>query len=125
MYCLDTYALIEIRKGNPRFAWLINKKFAISEITLSEFYGILYREKGLDEAQTWLKKLEQFSIMASLPILIESVKFRADKKGKNLSFFDAVGYCTAKAHNLLFVTGDKEFKKIPSVKFIKADSSGH
>lgn len=122
LYCLDTYALVEIRKGNPRFAWLTNEKFVISEISLCEFYGVIYREDGLQEAESWLKKLEPFIVINSLDILINAVRFRADAKTKNISFFDAVGYCTAIAHNLLFVTGDKEFKKLPNVKFIKATS---
>ena len=119
MYCLDTYALVEIKRGNPSFAWLLNEKFILSELTLCEFFSVLYKEEGLDEASKWTKKLEPFAVHTTLKILNEAMKFRIDEKKKNLSFFDAAGYFTAINENTLFVTGDKEFKNMPDVKFIK------
>lgn len=119
MYCLDTYALIEIRKGNKSFAWLFDEQIIVSEITLCEFFGILYMENGLEEAEKWVKKLEPFAVHTPLKVLNDAVKFRADEKKKNLSFFDVAGYFTAIHQKTMFVTGDREFKGMPNVKFVK------
>ncbi len=119
MHCLDTYALVEIRLGNKDFSWLLNEKFFISELTLCEFFGVLYKENGEIEAQKWFKKLEPFSIQSDIKILIEAIKFKITHNKRNISFFDAVGYITSISNNAKFVTGDKEFKEFPNVKFIK------
>ena len=36
-----------------------------------------------------------------------------------ISFFDAVGYVYSRENNYKFVTGDKEFEKLPNVQFMK------
>ena len=50
--------------------------------------------------------------------MISAQNFRFSNKQKNISFFDGVGYCYAEENNLLFVTGDREFKSMKGVKFI-------
>jgi predicted nucleic acid-binding protein len=52
-------------------------------------------------------------------ILIKAVKFRHSNKKKDLSFFDCVGYMFAVENNYKFLTGDKEFKDLGNVIFIK------
>ena len=54
-----------------------------------------------------------------LKILINAMKFRRENKSQNFSFFDCVGYLYAKEVNVKFVTGDKEFRNLPHVEFIK------
>lgn len=117
--CLDTYALIEMRNGNPKFVHYLNSNFVIADITLAEFYGVILREQGDEKAEYWLNKLQSFSREVSLSVLIEAVKFRHENKGKNLSWVDAIGYIFAKQNNYLFVTGDKEFEDIKGVEYVK------
>ncbi|HJX50005.1 MAG TPA: PIN domain-containing protein [Candidatus Nanoarchaeia archaeon] len=117
--CLDTYALIEISKGNPKFAEYLKSIFILSDLTLAEFYGVLLREEGESVADYWTKKLEKYSLPASKEVLIEAIKFRYENRRLNLSFFDAVGYIFSLKNGCLFVTGDKEFEKFTNVEFIK------
>ncbi|MBI2597594.1 MAG: PIN domain-containing protein [Candidatus Diapherotrites archaeon] len=119
LYCLDSYALVEIRVGNKNFSWVLSEEFFICELTLCEFFGVLYKETNFEEAQTWFKKLEPFAMRTPLNVLAQAVKFRFDNKKSNFSFFDAVGYLTAIHFDSTFVTGDKEFKLLPHVKFVK------
>ncbi len=116
---LDTYALVEISKSNPRFNYLFESDFVVLDLTLAELYTVLLRESGKDLADLWCKKLENFSTSASLPILIKAVNYRYENKKQNLSFFDCVGYIFAKENGMNFVTGDKEFKDKEGVEFIK------
>ena len=117
--CLDTYALVEIYLGNEKFAEYLNIDFVITDITLAEFYGVLLREYGEQEAEYWFKKLERYAVSAGRKILIEAVKFRHEHKKQNISFFDSVGYVFALSSGFIFVTGDKEFETFRNVEFKK------
>lgn len=117
--CLDTYALMEIAKGNPKFADYLNLDFIITDITLAEFYAVLLREDGEKVADYWFKKLERYSVPVSKEILIEAVKFRQEYKKLDVSFFDAVGYIFSVKNGYYFVTGDKEFENFKNVEFKK------
>ncbi len=117
--CLDTYALIEIAKANPKFAQYINSNFVITDLTLAEFYAVLLREFNEQTAEFWKKKIENYSLQIDREILIEAVKFRHINKKSDISFFDATGYIFSLKTGCRFVTGDKEFEKLESVEFIK------
>jgi predicted nucleic acid-binding protein len=117
--CLDTYALIEIYLGNEKFFEYLNIGFVITDLTLAEFYGVLLRDYGEEDADLWFKKLEGYSAPTSREILIEAVKFRHKNKKSGISFFDAVGYIFALKNGYKFVTGDKEFESLDNVEFKK------
>ncbi len=119
MNCLDTYALMEIYNGNTNFADLLKYDFVITNITMAEFYGILYKEYNTPIANHWLEKLKQYCVNVELNILIKATHFWKDSKKENISFFDAVGYTYALEKNYAFVTGDKEFKNRKNVSYIK------
>jgi len=117
--CLDTYILIEISRGNPKFAEYITSNFVINDLTLAEFYSVLLREEGEKIADYWFKKLERYSLSVTKDILIEAIKFRYEHRKQDISFFDAVGYIFSLKKGYYFVTGDKEFENFPSVEFKK------
>jgi len=115
--CLDTYALIEIYKGNPKFIIYLEKGCIVTDVTLAEFYSVLLREENEQTADYWIKKFETHSFPVSREILLEAVKFRRKNNKTNISFFDAVGYIYARKRGLSFVTGDKEFEGLRGVEF--------
>ena len=117
--CLDTYALVEIAKENSKFAEYLNSEFVLTDLTLTEFYSVLLREEGEKVADYWFKKLERYASAVSKDILIEAIKFRYENIKRNISFFDAVGYVFSIKNGYYFVTGDKEFEKLPNVEFKK------
>jgi|SRR3989344_5131798 len=110
-FCLDTYALVEIKLGNPKFNNFLNSKFVVNDITLAEFYSVLLREENEATSDYWFKKFENYSIPVSREILKKAVKFRHENKKSGISFFDAVGYIFSRSKGYKFVTGDKEFRK--------------
>jgi predicted nucleic acid-binding protein len=117
--CLDTYALIEISNGNPKFADYLNSDFVITDLTLAEFYSVILREYNEQTADYWFKKFEQYAVIADKLILKEAIKFRHEHKKSDISFFDAVGYIFSINKNYKFVTGDKEFENFKNVEFKK------
>ena len=117
--CLDTYALVEIKLGNPKFKDYLKSNFIIVDLILAEFYSVLLREENEDVADYWFKKLEGYSVSVNKEILIEAVKFRHKHKKSKISFFDAVCYIFALKKGYKFVTGDKEFENLDNVEFKK------
>ena len=118
MRCLDTYALVEINNGNPRFANLLNEEIVIPDVTMSEFYGYLYKRYDLKTADYWLRKLSFFCKPVSRDILIKAARFRIDNSKQDLSFFDCAGYIFALENKMNFVTGDRAFKGKEGVEFV-------
>ena len=119
MYCLDTYALIEIALGNPKFSFLLTQDVVIPATTLAEFFWVLLRDKNKEEAEHWSAKLLPLTKPISPQLLLNAQQFRYDEKKHDLSFFDAVGYTFAQEQKSVFVTGDKEFKGRKGVRFIQ------
>jgi predicted nucleic acid-binding protein len=119
MRCLDTFALAEINNGNPKFAGLLSKDLVITDITMAEFYALMYKAYDLKTADYWHKKLSFFCKPVSRDILLKAARFRVDNSRQNLSFFDCVGYMYALENNMRFVTGDKEFRNKKGVEFIE------
>ncbi len=118
MNCLDTYALIEIHNGNPRFAGLLNEEAIITDITMAEFYAHIYRKYDLKTADYWHRKLSFLCKPVSRDTMVKAVRFRIDNKKQDLSFFDCVGYIFAVENGMKFVTGDKEFQQMANVEFL-------
>jgi len=117
--CLDTYALVELKLGNPKFRYLNKTDFVIPDITLAEFYYVVLRNEGEEKAEYWFEKLKPYSSQVDKYILKEAMKFRSEHKKSRISFFDSVGYIFAVKNKFRFVTGDKEFEKFPRVEFVK------
>ena len=118
-WCLDTYALVEIKKGSPNYASLLSMEFVITDLTLAAFYAVLLREEGQKSADYWWGRLTTRSEPVPLHILIEALRFCHKNRRRRISLFDAVGYSYAVAKNMIFMTGDKEFEKLPHVDFRK------
>lgn len=116
---LDTYALVEIYKENPKFSGYLTSNFVINDLTLAEFYLFLLKEEGETTADFWSKKLEFYSSSVSRETILEAVKFRYNHRKQDISFFDAVGYIFSVKSGCLFVTGGKEFEGLPHVEVIK------
>ena len=47
------------------------------------------------------------------------MKIRRENRKKNLSYADCLGYAFALENNRLFLTGDKEFKDMKGVEFVR------
>lgn len=112
MYCLDTYALIEIhdKKIKPI------QDAVIPTVVFAEFYELLCRRHSQKTADHWKKKFQRFFRDADVDVLCEAIIYKKEHK---VSFFDAVGYCYAQRNDLVFVTGDKSFANEKNVLYLK------
>ena len=119
LYFLDTYAIIEIIKGNQNYNRFLKSKFIVTVFNLVELHYKVLRDFNEKLADAILEKYSKHAAPISLNIIKEANKFKLKNKKKNLSAPDAIGYVTALKHNIKFVTGDIQFKNLENVEFIK------
>lgn len=119
MIFFDSYSIIEVIKGNPKYETYKGNVFITNSLNLAEVFYYLLRELDEETALKIISKLNFEFIDISDDIAIESALFRYKNKSKSLSYADCIGYITALKNNLKFLTGDKEFEKFDNVEFIK------
>lgn len=119
----DTYALIELLKGNPNYedysqAYLVATEFNIFELTYA-----LFRDFGHDEAAKVVSltrdKIEIVLTEDSDYLSASEFRKSTNRTGKKLSLVDALGYSCSRKLGIRFLTGDKEFFEMENVEYIK------
>ena len=119
MYLFDTYALIEILRGNPAYAAYENAIPQTTLLNIAELQYFLLREVGEEKAVLFLKEFRAVLVDINEEITFEAMRFRLKHKKSRISMTDAVGYVAARRYRLRFLTGDKEFERLPNVEFVK------
>ncbi len=119
MIFFDSYAIIETIKGNPNYEKYQNETIITNTLNLSEVFYSLIKQTDEKIAREIIKKIKFEFIEIDENIAINSAIFRHKNKEKSLSYADCIGYITSIKNNLTFITGDKEFKNLPKVEFIK------
>lgn len=119
-FFFDSYALYEIFEGNPAYEpYANNITIVTTRLNLMEFhYGILVK-RGKEFADRLFDEFLKFTVNITDDIIKASNEFRALNKSKKLSYVDCIGYTLAKFNGIKFLTGDKEFKDLDNVEFIK------
>ncbi|MBS3104776.1 PIN domain-containing protein [Candidatus Woesearchaeota archaeon] len=117
-YFFDTYAIIEIMLNNPSYEKYRNFPVKISILNIAEIYSIILRNKSKDEADKWLENYNFELLEISTKTIAKAVYFRFMRKN-NISLTDAAGYLLSLENNLKFLTGDRQFKDMPNVEFVK------
>ena len=117
--CLDTYALWELILGNPKFAFLLNQPYVITNWTLIEFYKTLLQRFDKSTARMWYERFKPLTEDVHMETAIKAVEFQHDSKKEDMSLFDCMGYIFSLENDYDFVTGDKAFKDKKGVLFIQ------
>ncbi len=118
-YFFDTYAVIELVSGSSFYARFVNEAPIITIFNLAEIYYSAINNLDESKAEEIYQKYSCCVVHISDEILKEAMKFRKKNKKRNLSYTDCVGYIYAIKNNLIFLTGDKEFKNLENVEFVK------
>ncbi len=118
-YVFDTYALIEIIKGNQNYFSYINSKVIITSFILAELCYSSIKLYGNKKANEYVDNYSKFVENIDKEIIKEAMNFRYLNIKKNMSTADCIGYILAKKLNIKFLTGDKEFKDLENVEFMK------
>jgi len=124
IFFADTYAIIEILKGNESYKQYVNSVLMTTEFNLLEVSYALVRDFGEEAALEILKDIRNgFVIINEVKdedfIKASSIRLKFKKLGKKLSLVDCLGYTLALRFGIKFLTGDYEFKDIENVEFVK------
>jgi predicted nucleic acid-binding protein len=117
-YYLDTYAIIEIIKGNKNYLPYKDKIKVVTVFNLIELHYRLLKEFGEEISKKYLMEYKEV-INFSLQDIMSANEFRLKNKNKELSFTDCIGYIISKNKNMKFLTGDKQFEKMENVEFVR------
>ena len=118
-FFLDTYALIELVKGNINYKKFLNEELYTTILNLYELYYNLLKDFGEDQAKEMFFKYYSLLIQIKNDLIFLATKFKLDNKKFNISYTDALGYIISKENNMKFLTGDKEFRNLDNVEFVK------
>lgn len=114
----DTYALIEIAKGNKRYEKYIGVgRKIVTKLNLIELYYAILRDFGEVEAKRHYVFYLPFAGEVTDEVVFEAMKFRLGHRG--LSYADCIGYTIAKREGAKFLTGDAAFKGLENVEFVR------
>lgn len=92
-------------------------------LNLMEVYYALLRDGGTEAkarevVQAGRGYLLEFSLEDALDAMALRLRWR--RRGKAISYVDAIGFHLAQKHGLAFLTGDPAFRRIHGVTFIRS-----
>lgn len=118
----DSYALIEMLKGNGSYQSFQSERLITTEFNICEVGFAVCREYPADATRV-LKTVRNMVFLH--PTRDEDYcagaarRKEASGQGKKLSTIDCVGYSVAKRLNIPFLTGDREFADMDNVEFVR------
>ncbi len=118
-YFLDTYALIEILRGNALYKQLLNETCHTTMMNLLELHYILLKDFSAEKSDEIITTYKPLCIPVTLADIQLASRYRKKRSKNQLSYIDCLGYSTAQNNTFVFVTGDKEFAGESGVKFMK------
>ncbi|MBI2045087.1 hypothetical protein HYT23_03440 [Candidatus Pacearchaeota archaeon] len=118
-YFFDTYAVIEIIAGNSAYHNFTSKPPTITIFNLSEIYFIALKKLGEVKANEIYNEYFQCVVEISEEVLKGAMKFKLENNKKRLSYADCIGYIYSIRNKMKFLTGDKEFRGLKNVEFVK------
>ncbi len=117
IFFFDTYAFFEIIRGNPNYKRYEEVNAITAIFNLAELNYGLKKEKAEKLADEITEKYRTFLVDVTLDDVKEAMNLKI--KNKQLSIPDVVGYIISKKFNAKFLTGDKGFKEMANVEFVK------
>ena len=122
-YYADTYALVEILKGNPAYERYAGEELITSEFNMLELAYALTRDYGEEKAVEILRIVRAFIAIVQPRdedyARASTLRLELKRQGRNLSLIDALGYVLAKRLNIRFLTGDREFRGLDGVEYVR------
>jgi hypothetical protein len=117
-YVFDTYALIEILRGNPNYTPFEDADWIINNFIFAELCYNLFRQKE-PGAHTYCNNCAKFISSVKPEWIEEAMQFRLKWKDRKVSITDCVSYIMANKLGIKLLTGDKEFEGLENVEFVK------
>ena len=118
----DSYALIEMLKGNENYRSFQSERLITTEFNICEV-GFAVCRNYPENAPQILKTVRKMVTLTATSnedyCSGAARKKEASGQGKKLSTIDCVGYSVANRLNIPFLTGDREFADMDNVQFVR------
>lgn len=121
-YFYDSYALIEYINANPSFKKYFQELGGITtKLNLMELYYAILKDVNKEKADCAFDSLLPLTVEISDETLKQAMSLRLKLKQQKVdaSYVDAIGYQLSLEMGIKFLTGDKDFKGLKSVEFVK------
>ena len=118
-YFFDSYALVEIFKGNENYNIYQDATTITTYFNLYEAYYSLKNQGVKEKLEDFFQIIKKCCISLKFDWIKEATDFRINHKKENMSYVDCLGYIIAKDLNVKFLTGDNQFKDLKNVEFVK------
>lgn len=119
VYFFDTYAMIEILKGNENYREYTHQRAVLTKLNLFEVFYNVFGDLGEETAEKIFEQYSPSAVDYSNNVIKEAAKFRFGRRSRNFSMTDCIGYIISKKLKIKFLTGDKEFQDMENVEFVK------
>lgn len=119
IYFCDTYALIEIIGGNPKYKKFLKKILITSRYNLMELYYAFLRDYDEKTADKYFDTWSAFVIHIPQGTIKNAMKFKLLHKKDKMSYTDCIGYIFSIENGIMFLTGDIKFKNLEHVEFAR------
>lgn len=116
-FFLDTFAMMEIIKGNARYQKYLDSELFTSLMNLYELFYNLLKVSDEKSAEDKFFQFKEFLFPIGDNHIFLASKFRLQNIKLGVSYVDCLGYVIAKEEGMKFLTGDKAFKKLGNVEF--------
>lgn len=117
IFFFDTYAFFEIIGGNPAYERYKDAIALTSIFNLTELNYGLKKEVDKKTADSYIDKYAPYLVEVDVEDVKDAMSFKLEHK--KMSIPDAVGYILAKKFKVKFLTGDKGFKNLPHLEYVK------
>ena len=119
-FFFDTYALAEIIFGNKNFGpFVTNTSIITTRFHLMELHYSILSKWNEQAADFYYQFYLPYVVEIPDQIIVAASRFRHRHKKSKLSYIDYIGYIYAKSLHVPFLTGDKEFRNLENVEFVK------
>lgn len=119
IFFADTYAIIEIIRGNPNYSEYTDYVLVTSKLNLIELYYHLLHDFDKDTAEKYFRVYSKFVMPISNNSIRNGMQFKLAHKKEKASYVDCVGYALALELGIKFLTGDQKFEDKDNVEFVK------
>ncbi len=116
-YFFDTYAFFEIIKGNPNYGKFQETKAVTTIFNLMELSFGIRKKSTLEEAENYVKQYAPLLTDVKPEDIVKATQLKFENR--KLSSADTIGYIVARRISVNFLTGDKEFRHMKNVEFVK------
>ena len=119
-YFYDTYALIEYVNANKNFKKYFQEHIGVTnKLNLMELYYAMLKDISKEKAETAYESFLPITAEIEDRTIKNAMCFRLKEKARKLSYVDVAGYQIALEKGIKFLTGDKQFKEMKNVEFVK------